>query len=273
MSKAPESLLQRFRDEKRAAFIPFLVAGDPSIEATERVVDILVEEGADLLELGVPFSDAMADGPVIQAASERASKVLGSMGAVLDLAARIHAKHPRLPLILFTYYNPIFRLGVAEFARRAQVSGVSGVLVVDLPPEESKGYRETLDRHGLKTVFLASPTTAPERLGAISDASTGFVYYVSRTGVTGVQKELSATLAPELARLREKVVRPIAVGFGISTAEQARAVARLGDAVVVGSAFVKLMAEPGELSDVEKRVRVLARELVAAVRSVVGSKS
>jgi tryptophan synthase alpha chain len=261
-------MLSRFKAEKRAAFIPFVVAGDPSLQVTERMIDALVEEGADLLEIGVPFSDALADGPVIQAASERASKVVSSMPQVLEFVARVHQKHPETPLILFTYYNPIFNLGVEAFAKQARAAGVSAVLVVDLPPEEAGSYCETLARHALKTVFLASPTTSPERLPMIARASTGFIYYVSRTGVTGVQTALSKSLAGELTQVRRVTDQPLAVGFGISRAEHAAAVAQLAEAVVVGSAFVRLIAQPFEPAEIEKEVRSLARELVQAIRGV-----
>ena len=261
-------MLKSFQESNRAAFIPFLVVGDPSIEATERAVDILVEEGADLLELGVPFSDALADGPVIQAASERASRSCGSIVGVLELAGRIRRKHPGLPLILFTYFNPILRLGIETFARAAQLAGVEAALVVDLPPEEAGFYRKIMENYGIKTVFLASPTTSSDRFPNIADASTGFIYYVSRTGVTGVQQSLSESLESELAALRKLTRKPVAVGFGISNAEQAKVVARLGDAVVVGSAFVKLMAQHAQdPARMETEVRKLARELVVAIRT------
>jgi tryptophan synthase alpha chain len=216
----------------------------------------------------VPFSDALADGPVIQAASERASKTVSSMTQVLEFVDQVHKRHPKTPLILFTYYNPILRLGVEAFAQAAERAGVSAVLVVDLPPEEAGGYRECLAKHGLKTVFLASPTTSPERLPGIAQASSGFIYYVSRTGVTGVQSELSQSLAAELTQLRGLTDKPLAVGFGISKAAHAEAVARLAEAVVVGSAFVRLIAQPIDEAEIEKEVRALARELVTAIRGV-----
>lgn len=261
-------MLKSFRNGKRAAFIPFIVAADPSVQVTEKIASALIDEGADLLELGVPFSDALADGPVIQAASERASQILPEISQVIDLAERIIKKNPnkRVPIVLFTYYNPILKLGIEEFARRASAAGIWGVLVVDLPPEEAQGYLQTLQKVELKTVFLASPTTLPSRVPLISEASTGFIYYVSRTGVTGVQKELSKSLEEELKQLRKLTDRAIAVGFGISTAEQARTVAGLGDAVVVGSAFVRLMSQSSEPEEIERQVRKLARELVEAIR-------
>jgi tryptophan synthase alpha chain len=259
-------MLTRSSDPKRAAFIPFLVAGYPSLEATEKMIDILVEEGADLLELGVPFSDALADGPVIQAASEHASRSISSIDQVIDFAAEITRRHPKLPIILFTYFNPIFKLGLESFAKKAKQAGVAAVLVVDLPPEESHKYQAQMREHGVRTVFLASPTTAPERIPLIAQASTGFIYYVSRTGVTGVQSELSRSLETELKKVRSLTDRPIAVGFGISKGEHARAVAKLGDAVVVGSAFVKIMAtHAGDLHRMGQEIRALARELITAM--------
>lgn len=262
---------------KRKAFIPFVVAGDPTLAATSRMIDALIEEGADLVEIGVPFSDAMADGPVIQAASERASRTTSAstMAQVLEFVEGVHARHPKTPLIVFTYYNPILRMGVEAFAKRAAQAGVSAVLVVDLPPEESVGYRRQLARNGLKAVYLASPTTTPERLPQIAEASTGFIYYVSRTGVTGVQKELSASLRDEVARVRKVTDKSLAVGFGISSGEHARVVAQFADAVVVGSAFVRLIAaqhDGVQIEEIEKQVRGLAREIVAGIRGIsVGS--
>ncbi len=246
----------------RGAFIPFVVAGDPSLADTERFVDALAEEDADVVELGVPFSDAIADGPVIQAASERAATHV-TLTDVLALAARIKSRHPRLGLVLFTYLNPVFRLGFRRFAAAARAHGVDAALVVDLPPEEADEHREAMAEAGVKTVFLASPTTSPARLRRIAEASTGFVYYVSRAGVTGERAALSSTLAAEVARLREVTDKPIAVGFGISTPEQAAEVARFADGVVVGSAFVRAIAEGG---DAVGRIREMVRSLAGFKR-------
>jgi tryptophan synthase alpha chain len=254
-------MLSASKKAGRAAFIPFTIAGHHSLQLTEQVVDVLVEEGADVLELGVPFSDPMADGPVIQVASERASRSV-SLDDVLQLTARIHQRHPALSVVLFSYFNPIFRMGIGPFAQKAQASGVRGVLVVDLPPEESGEYRKVLASHGLQTIFLASPTTDPARIRLIDEASTGFIYYVSRTGVTGVRSELSSTLEAELASVRKLTTKPLAVGFGISTPEQARATARWADAVVVGSAFVRIVEESAaDVPAMLNRVRELARAL------------
>ncbi len=255
-------MLEKVRQEKRATVIPFVVAGDPDMPTTEKAIDILVEEGAEILEIGVPFSDALADGQVIQQASERAARKHDSIRDVLSLATRVSKKHPALQCVLFTYYNPIFKMGMETFAREAAAAGIKAVLVVDLPPESAMEYRATLHAHGLKTVFLASPTTSQVRLAKIADASSGFIYYVSRTGVTGVQSDLSASLRAEVEAIRRLTDKPIAVGFGISTPDQAATVSAIADAVVVGSAFVKLLTLPGA----EDNIRKLMREIVAAVR-------
>lgn len=248
------------KHKNRAAFIPFVVVGDPNLEVSEQAVEILIEAGADLIELGVPFSDALADGPVIQAASERASKTT-SLTDVFSFAAKIHLKHPQFPFVLFTYYNPIYKMGIPEFVKQAKTAGIYAVLVVDLPPEEAVAYSALMNEGSIKTVFLASPTTTSDRLPLIAKLSTGFIYYVSRAGVTGVQKEVSKTLEKEVAALRNITDQSIAVGFGISDGAQAKQVAKVADAVVVGSAFVKLIAERSvDLS----KVRLLAEEIKAA---------
>lgn len=257
-------MLEKFK--KRAAFIPFVVTGHPDLELSEKIVDVLVEEGADLIELGVPFSDAMADGPVIQSASESASKKMDSIEEALKFALRISSKHPALPLILFTYFNPILKIGVERFAKVATDSGVSAVLVVDLPPEEAAPYLECLRKQNLKTIFLASPTTSADRFALIEKASTGFIYYVSRTGVTGVSAELSTSLDSELARVKNATKKGVAVGFGISNGKQAAEVAKMAEAVVVGSAFVRIASKNQEKDATLQEIRSLAREISTAIR-------
>jgi tryptophan synthase alpha chain len=254
-------------ESKKAKWIPFIVAGDPSLDVSEKMVELLVEEGAELIELGVPFSDALADGPVIQAASERASQRV-SIFQVLDLAEKISVKYPRLSIILFTYFNPILRIGIQNFAIRARKSGVAAALVVDLPPEEAGFYCDCMKAEGVKTIFLASPTTSSERMRLIDQASTGFIYYVSRTGVTGVQSQLSSSLETEIAQFRKLTEKPIAIGFGISTPEQAQRVAQLGDAVVVGSAFVQIISGSPDFASSEGKVRELARGISKAISEV-----
>ena len=250
----------------KASFIPFVVAGSPSLELCEQAIEVLIAEGADVIELGVPFSDAMADGPVIQTASEKAARTV-SLKAVLELAKRVLAKHPGFPLVLFSYYNPILKMGLEKFADQAKATGIAAVLVVDLPPEEAGLYCQILGQRELGTVFLASPTTSEERLKRIAEASSAFIYLVSRAGVTGEQKELSGSLASEVAKVRKVTDKSVAIGFGISKSDQARAVAKLGDAVVVGSAFVRILSS-GEKPDlVLKQVRELARDLATASHS------
>ncbi|MBC7396338.1 MAG: tryptophan synthase subunit alpha [Bdellovibrionales bacterium] len=256
-------MLKKLKDQGKTAFIPFIVVGDPDLETSGRAVDILIEEGADLIELGVPFSDAFADGPVIQAASERAAQKT-SLQAVLHFATEMGLKHPQYPFVVFTYYNPIFKMGLREFSRRAALANIYAVLVVDLPPEEAKEYSLIMAEAGLRTVFLASPTTPKNRLQEIGRASTGFIYYVSRTGVTGTQSEVSTTLAAEIAEVRRLTAQPLAVGFGVSNGEQASQIAQLGDAVVVGSAFVKRINED---SQGLASFRALAREIRTATLS------
>ncbi len=256
-----------FADLKKsgsAAFIPYITAGDPDLRRTAELVDVLIEEGADILELGVPFSDPVADGPVNQRAAERALKNGVSLRVVLDFVRELRAKGKTIPIVLFTYLNPIFKIGYAEFAKLAEESGVSGVLVVDLPPNESGDYRTLLQAHGIDTIFIAAPTSDPRRLEQVQAASSGFVYSVSRTGVTGAQAELSASLETELAALRRKVSHPVGVGFGISTAAQAARVAKIADGVVVGSALVQFLEGPN-FDEAKSKIRILAREMSHAV--------
>ncbi len=251
--------------ENRAAFVPYLTAGDPGLEWTERYLDALTEAGADIVELGVPFSDPIADGPVNQRSSERALKAGTTLRGILDCVARMRGKGCETPIVLFSYFNPIHRMGVDKFAGGAARAGVDAVLIVDLPPEEAGAYRASMSAAGLETVFLASPTTTDERLVQVGEASTGFVYYVSRLGVTGTRTALAESLAEDVTRARRKITKPIAVGFGISTPEQAAEVAALADGVVVGSALVKLLdgADPEENG---KRLKGVAKDLAAALK-------
>jgi tryptophan synthase alpha chain len=256
---------EKLREKKAAAFIPYITAGDPSLRETAELVDLLIEEGADLIELGVPFSDPVADGPVNQRAAERALRHGTSLREVLDFVRGLRQSGKTTPIVLFTYFNPIFKLGYAEFARLAAESGVSGVLVVDLPPAESTDYRRELDARAVDTIFIASPTSDARRIEQVASASRGFVYYVSRTGVTGAQASLSTTLEAELAALRRTVKLPIGVGFGISTADQAARVAAFADGVVVGSALVRLIEENPDFGEAKSKIRKLAHEISHAV--------
>jgi tryptophan synthase alpha chain len=226
----------------RKAFVAFLTAGDPSPERTVTAALELDRAGVDVLELGVPFSDPLADGPVIQRASERALRRGVTLATVLDVVRRIRERS-QVPLVLFSYLNPLLRPGLTRLARDAREAGVDGVLVTDLPPEEAEEWLAAARGEGLDTVFLAAPTSSPERLCRVADASRGFVYAVSRTGVTGEQGALSADAGPLVERLRALTRQPVALGFGISTPEQVAAAAAVADGVVVGSALVRFLEE------------------------------
>ena len=250
----------------RAAFIPYITAGDPSLEWTARHLDLLAGAGADVVELGVPFSDPVADGPVNQRAAERALAAGTSLGGVLDMVAARRAAGFALPVVAFTYANPAAAMGWEAFARRAAAAGVDGVLLVDVPVEESSEPRAACAAAGLATVFLAAPTTTDGRLAAAAAASSGFLYYVSRLGVTGASAGLDAGLDANLARVKRAAgALPVAVGFGVSTPEQAAAVARAADGVVVGSALVRLLEGPDPARNAEA-LKVSAAALAAAMR-------
>jgi tryptophan synthase alpha chain len=244
------------------AFVAFLTAGDPSLERTVEAAREMEAAGVDVLELGVPFSDPLADGPVIQRASERALRGGTTLARVLD-AVRAIRRQSELPLLLFSYSNPILRLGAERLAGDAREAGVDGVLVTDLPPEEADGWLATARRQGLDTVFLAAPTSSDDRLRRIAAASTGFVYAVSRTGVTGERDALSHDAAPLVARLKAASALPVALGFGIATPEQAAEAAAVADGVVVGSALVRFLEQQPD-GDVGERVRWLRSKLPPA---------
>src|SRR5215210_9304522 len=242
---AIDDVFARCAREERAAFIPFLMAGDPSLERTAAFLEAAAAGGADIIELGVPFSDPIADGPTNQRATVRALKAGTKLSAILELVAR-QRDRLGIPIVLFTYFNPIHARGVERFAEQAAASGVDGVLCVDLPPEE--GERDlipALRDQGVDTIFLLAPTSTRERVSKVGAASTGFVYYVSRTGVTGEQAALPADLVRDVKRLRKRLDPPLAVGFGISTPQQVAAVGEIADGVVVGSALARLIEGGG----------------------------
>lgn len=245
----------RCRAEGRAAFVAFLTAGDPSLDRTVEAALQLEEGGADVLELGVPFTDPLADGPVIQRASERALAAGTTLDGVLDAARRIRARSA-LPLLLFSYLNPLLRPGLARLADAAREAGVDGALVTDLPPEEAGEWIGIARERGLDTVFLAAPTSPDARLARIAASSRGFVYAVSRTGVTGVQASVSGEAGPLVERIRAATDVPVALGFGISSPEQCAAVAKVADGVVVGSALVRRLEED-PTADLGEHVRWL----------------
>jgi tryptophan synthase alpha chain len=241
MGRIGDSFARR-RANGRAAFVPFLTAGDPSLDRTVEAAVELEKAGADVLELGVPFSDPLADGPVIQRASERALARGVTLEAVLGVVRRIR-QQSELPLLLFSYFNPLLQRGLDRLAREAAEAGVDGVLVTDLPPEEAEGWLAAARGADLDTVFLAAPTSPPERLRRVAEASRGFVYAISRTGVTGERRALSDEAAPLVERLRGLTDVPVALGFGLSTPEQVAEAGKVADGVVVGSALVRFLEE------------------------------
>jgi len=246
----------------RKAFVAFITAGDPSLDRTLAIALDLERAGVDVLELGVPFSDPLADGPVIQRASDRALRAGTTLRGVLDVVRRIRERSG-LPIVLFSYFNPLLRHGLDALARDARAAGVDGVLVTDLPPEESADWLRVARPAGLDTIFLAAPTSPEERLKRIAEASRGFVYAISRTGVTGERDELSSDASPLVTRLKAHTSEPVALGFGISTPEQVHAAAALADGVVVGSALVRFLEqEPG--GDVRALVTALRAGLPQA---------
>lgn len=233
-------IARRFRelaDRGELGLVAYLTAGDPTLEASEEIVLAAAQAGADVIELGVPFSDPVADGPTIQRASERALQSGATLAGVLELAGRIRARTDA-PLVLFSYFNPILQMGVERFAAAAVAAGVDGVLATDLTCEESEDYRQILRSHQMDTIFLGAPTSTEARLARIAECSSGFVYLISRTGVTGTRDWLPPELPDLVRRVRRCTQLPLAVGFGISLPEHLSALGAIADAAVVGSALV-----------------------------------
>jgi tryptophan synthase alpha chain len=247
---------EKLQTSGELGIVAYITAGDPSLDATRKFVLALAEAGADVIELGIPFSDPLADGPTIQRASERALKAGATLAGVLDLVRRIR-QSSEVPLLLFGYYNPILQMGLEKFAAAASSAGADGVLVTDLTPEESCDYRRVLAAHHLDTVFLGAPTSTDDRLEKIAACSSGFLYLISRTGVTGEKEALPADLPALLRRARRVTQLPLAVGFGISQPGHVSVLGGLADAAVVGSALV---------SEIEKSKSVDAAAAALAER-------
>lgn len=246
----------------RGGFIPFITAGDPDIATTELLLIELAAAGADIIELGVPFSDPVADGEVIQRASERALRNGVTLRDALACAARAKQRMD-VPIVLFSYFNPLLKFGEQKLAKEAKQAGVDGVLVTDLIPEEAQSWTETLVQFDLDPIFLVAPTTSDERLARIAQQARGFIYAVSRAGVTGARDEVSRDAEALVKRVRPVSALPVAVGFGISTPEQVREVWRFADAAVIGSAIVSQIEKLGIRPDLVKRIGEFARSLVA----------
>jgi tryptophan synthase alpha chain len=234
---------KKFSDLKQKgqkALVVYLTAGDPDLETTRRLIPSLQDAGVDIIEIGVPFSDPTADGPIIQAASQRALRNGVTLSGILDMIESLR-NICEIPIVLFGYYNPIFSYGNERFAVRAKKAGVDGILIVDLPPEESRELRLYTDRAGIDFISLIAPTTNDYRLKNISKNATGFLYYISITGVTGTAKPLIENIKTDAERIRKSTALPLVIGFGISTPDQAAEIASCADGIVVGSAFVHLV--------------------------------
>jgi tryptophan synthase alpha chain len=250
----------RLRTEKRSGLVTYITAGDPDLPRTEGILRALDRAGADVIEVGVPFSDPLADGPVIQRATERALAAGATLQGVLDLVARV--RHDlSAGIVIFSYANPILRLGAERFADLAQAAGVDGVLVLDLPIEEAGDFRNLLGSRGIDTILLLSPTTSDERLRKAAALGSGFLYAISRLGVTGVRDQLADGAEAMVARIRTFSTLPLALGFGISTPEHVRTVGQWADAAVVGSALVNVIAEAGASNELDRRVEEYVRWL------------
>jgi tryptophan synthase alpha chain len=255
-----EAKFKKLRSEDRKAFIPYITAGDPDLATTESLILALDEAGADVIELGVPFSDPMADGPVIQRASERALKNPIGVADILPVVERTRQKSD-VPILLFTYFNPLLQFTRQNQTAKLKRSGVDGVLVTDLIPEEASGFVSEMRGTGLDTVFLVAPTSTDQRIKMIADCSSGFIYVVARTGVTGMRESISAQVRSLVERVRRYSPLPVAVGFGISCHEHVRDVWSYADAAVVGSRLVLEIEEKIGSADLVEKVARLAREL------------
>lgn len=255
-----EDAFKQLKQQGRKGFIPYITAGDPDLATTEQILIELAHAGATVIELGVPFSDPMADGPVIQRASERALRNSFGLQELLDMASRAR-KQIDTPIILFSYFNPLLQFGLKKLPRAAKDAGVDGVLVTDLTPEESGEFEAELRANDLDMIFLVAPTSTDERLKLVAEHAGGFVYAVSRAGVTGTRESVSAEAETLVRRMREFTSLPIAVGFGISNVEQVRDVQRYADAVVVGSAIVAEMEREAGAPDVAQKIGDFARAL------------
>jgi tryptophan synthase alpha chain len=250
------------RKQGRTALIPFVTAGDPDPEVTVPLLHAMVDAGADIIELGIPFSDPMADGPVIQRASERALEQGISLNACLEMVRRFRETDPSTPIVLMGYLNPIEVMGYGEFAERARAAGVDGTLIVDIPPEEGSGLLAALREREIDSIYLIAPTSTTERIRLICDVAGGFIYYVAIKGVTGAAHLDVAAVNEKLGEIRQETGLPVGVGFGIKDAESAARVAETADAVVVGSAIV------GRIEQLRARPDAIAGEVAAFLRGL-----
>ena len=248
---------QKFRELRksgRKALIPYIMAGDPDLDATKRYIHDLESSGADIIELGVPFSDPLADGPTIQQAAERSLQKGTTLRKVIGLVKEIR-KTSEIPLILMTYYNPVFKMGIESFITKAVKAGIDGVIIPDLIPDEADEFMKLSRQYGLDTIFLLAPTSTDTRIKKVAKASTGFIYYVSITGITGSQLSVGGLMKETLKTLNRSTKKPVAVGFGISNAKEASSISKLADGVIIGSAIVKLIAKGKNIKGFIKDIR------------------
>jgi tryptophan synthase alpha chain len=251
----------------KKGFIVYIGAGDPNLAATRELALAFDQAGVDILELGVPFSDPLADGLVNQLAAQRGLESGTTPPKVLETVTAIRKQSP-IPIVLYIYFNLLHRIGLEKFIGNAAKAGVDGLLILDLPPEESDNYETLMKQAGLCHIYLVAPTTPEDRMEFIVKRGSGFIYYISREGVTGMQSKVAANLASQVAKIRAHTDLPIAVGFGVSNPEQAKLVAQNADAVVVGSAVVNQIAQNGKSKDLEKRVSEFVKSLADAVKSI-----
>ncbi|HMP82891.1 MAG TPA: tryptophan synthase subunit alpha [Verrucomicrobiota bacterium] len=257
----------RLKGDGKKAFLVYIGAGDPNLEATRQLALSFDKAGVDILELGVPFSDPLADGLVNQLAAQRGLESGTTPPKVLESVSAIR-RESQMPVVLYIYFNLLHRVGMERFINDAAKAGVDGLLVLDLPPEESDNYETLMKQAGLCNIYLVAPTTPEERMEGIVKRGTGFVYYISREGVTGMQSQVASNLASQVAKIRARTTLPVAVGFGISNPEQARLVAHTADGCVVGSAVVNQIAEHGRSPELVRRVSVFVKSLGDAVKSI-----
>jgi tryptophan synthase alpha chain len=262
-----EARFAQLKQEGRAGLVAFITAGDPDLETSQRILDGLPAAGADVIELGMPFTDPMADGPAVQVSSLRALKAGMTLRKTLDLVARFRTKDNVTPIVLMGYYNPIHNMGVEAFCAAAGKAGVDGLIIVDLPPEEDGDLRGPAAKAGISIIRLATPTTDDKRLPRVLDGASGFLYYVSITGTTGAAAPDTDAVAQAVKRIKQTCKIPVAVGFGIRTPEQAAAIGRAADAAVVGSAVVNEVAAAKSPDEAVSRVHGLVKQLAEGVRS------
>jgi tryptophan synthase alpha chain len=260
-----DNAFRKTREQGRAAFIAYITAGDPSLESTRRLIQAFERKGVDIVELGVPFSDPIADGPVNQEAAMRAIKSGTTIEGILEMIRGLR-KVSQIPILFFMYYNSLLAYGLERFAGDASSAGLDGALALDLPPEEAGEYKRLMDGRGLSTVFLVSPVTPPDRMELIAKHATGFIYYVSQLGVTGERAAVAAGMNEKLRQIRKQAAAPVAVGFGISRPEHVRSVAACADGVIVGSSIVRKIGELGGKPGFEEEVAEFVGELTEPLK-------